>query len=253
MKTYAIVLAAGKGTRMQSDLPKVLHRVGGKPMIEHLVDKLEQMNVDDIFVVVGYRGELVKAQLGGRVTYVEQREQLGTAHAVRQAAPLLKGKQGQTLVLLGDTPLLKPSTMERLMKLQRYTRCPGVVLTTLVDDPTGYGRIVRDPFTGHVASIVEDRDALPEQRRIREVNTGNFCFDNQSLFRALPGIRNRNAQQEYYLTDIVPALRRTGAANVRPALESLTLIDPAEAIGINTRAQLAEAEQALGGLMRAVV
>lgn len=253
MKTYAIVLAAGKGTRMQSDLPKVMHRIGGKPMVEHLVDKLESLCIDEIIVVIGYKGELVKAHLGSRVTYVEQREQLGTAHAVRQAAPLLQGKAGQTLVLMGDAPLIKAATMERLIKLQRYSRSPGIVLTAIVDDPAGYGRIVRDEFTGEVAGIVEDKDALPEQRRIREVNTGNFCFDNESLFHALPGIRSANAQQEYYLTDIIPAMRRAGALQGRASFDSLPLLDPTEAIGINDPRQLLEAERVLNEKMQTAV
>jgi len=242
MKTYAIILAAGKGSRMQSDLPKVLHRVGGVPMVEHLVNKLEKLAVDEIFVVVGHRGELVKAHLGSRVTYVEQREQLGTAHAVMQAAPLLEGKQGRTLVLTGDTPLIKTSTMKDLIRIQYDRRYSGVVLTSIMDDPTGYGRILREHDTGDILGIVEEKDATPEQKRIREVNTGIFCFHNQRLFEALPHIRNHNAQREYYLTDIISVMRNMRSAGTPSRFVSKVLLDSAEVIGINTREQLALAE-----------
>lgn len=230
---------------MQSKLPKVLHRVGKETMIEHLVGKLESMNVDEIFVVVGYQGELVKAYLGSRVTYVEQTEQLGTAHAVSQTAPFLQNKRGETLVLAGDTPLIETQTMELLVRIQRSKTSAGVVLTALADDPTGYGRIIRDERTGEVIGIAEEKDATPEQRRIREVNTGIFCFDNRSLYRALPSVQNHNTQQEYYLTDIIPAMRKTKLSGQRMVFDSMTLLDPSEAIGINTPQHLAAAEQVL--------
>ena len=245
MKTYAIILAAGKGSRMQSDLPKVLHRVGGVPMVEHLVSKLETLEVDEIFVVVGHRGQLVKDHLGSRVTYVEQRELLGTAHAVMQAAPLLAGKQGRTLVLTGDTPLIKTSTMRDLIRIQYDRRYSGVVLTSILDDPTGYGRILREPHSGDILGIVEEKDATAEQKRIREVNTGIFCFHNQFLFEALPYIHNHNAQQEYYLTDIIPVMRKMSCPGKPSRFVSKVLLNPAEAIGINTREQLAMAEALL--------
>jgi UDP-N-acetylglucosamine diphosphorylase/glucosamine-1-phosphate N-acetyltransferase len=251
MNTYAVILAAGKGTRMQSDIPKVMHRVSGVPMVEHLVNKLEQLRIDEILVVVGYKGELVKAHLGSRVTYVEQHEQLGTAHAVQQAAPFLLGKQGETLVLTGDTPLIETSTMDEMIKIQRNRRGAGVVLTAIVDNPTGYGRIIRDQHTSNVIGIVEEKDANPEQKQIREVNTGIFCFDNKSLFEALPDVQNHNAQQEYYLTDIIPLLRKAGRATQRSVFESNILLDPAEVIGINTREQLAEAERIFKNKMQA--
>lgn len=237
MKTYAIILAAGKGTRMKSDLPKVLHPIGGKPMMEHLVNKLEQMKIDEIIVVVGHKGELIKEHLGERVSYVEQAEQLGTAHAVRQCESLLKDKRGATLVLTGDTPLIESTTIQNLLRLQFETQCAGVVLTAKQDDPTGYGRILRDQETKRVIGIVEEKDATPEQKRIQEVNTGIFCFDNQSLFQALPNIGNDNAQKEYYLTDIIEAMRGK-------RFETVILEDPIEVMGINSREQLAEAERA---------
>lgn len=236
MNRFAIILAAGKGTRMKSELPKVMHLVGGKPMVEHLVSKLEWVGFDEIIVVVGHKGEMIKNHLGSRVSYVEQVEQLGTAHAVRQAESMLKGRQGATLVLTGDTPLIKVSTIERLLQVQQSGQSAGVVLTAVQEDPTGYGRILRDGVTGNVTGIVEEKDAPTEQKMIKEVNTGIFCFDNQSLFEALPRIGNDNAQGEYYLTDIIEAMKGN-------RFDSVTLDDACEVMGINDREQLAEAER----------
>jgi bifunctional UDP-N-acetylglucosamine pyrophosphorylase/glucosamine-1-phosphate N-acetyltransferase len=244
MHTFAIILAAGKGTRMKSELPKVLHPVGGIPMIEHLVNKLERIRMNFIFTIVGHKGELVKEHLGARVAYLEQAEQLGTAHAVRQAESLLKGKQGATVVLTGDTPLIKQSTIEHLLRVQKAMQCAGVVLTAIVDNPTGYGRIIRDHQSGDVIDIIEEKDATPEQKQIREVNTGIFCFDNQSLFQALPGITNNNEQREFYLTDIVKVMKKSGLSNGKKRFEAIILQDPVEVMGINSPDQLAEADRA---------
>jgi len=244
LKTYAIILAAGKGSRMQSELPKVLHPIGQMPMVEHLVSKLERMHIDEIIVVIGHKGHLVKQYLGSRVSYAEQTEQLGTAHAVRQAESYLKDKAGVTLVLTGDTPLIETATIRNLLNVQQEQQCAGVVLTTMQEDPTGYGRIVRDDRTGKVIGIVEEKDATPEQKQIREINAGIFCFDNHSLFRALPYIQNNNAQQEYYLTDMIEAMNKAGITNESKSFESVVLEDPVEVMGINSREQLAEAERA---------
>lgn len=235
MTTHAIILAAGKGTRMKSERPKVLHSVGGMPMVEHLVHKLEKTKIDEIIVVVGYKGEWIKEHLGARVSYAEQTEQLGTAHAVSQTASLLKDKQGTTLVLTGDTPLIEQETLENLLNVQQETGCAGVVLTAIQEDPTGYGRILRDG-EGQLTGIVEEKDATPEQKKIKEVNTGIFCFDNPNLFQALPCIQNNNAQREFYLTDIIEAMNGKG-------FESVILNDPWEVMGINSPEQLAEAER----------
>jgi UDP-N-acetylglucosamine diphosphorylase/glucosamine-1-phosphate N-acetyltransferase len=244
MGTFAVVLAAGKGTRMKSELPKVLHPVGGIPMVGHLVNKLESMAVERVVVVVGHKGELVKEYLGVRAAYAEQSQQLGTAHAVLQTKRQLGNRRGSTLVLTGDTPLIRPSTMERLLIAQRVNRCAGVVLTAIVHDTTGYGRIIRDRWSGEVIDIVEEKDATPEQKRIAEVNTGIFCFDNESLFRALPDISNHNAQQEFYLTDIVKVMRQTGVSGESMKFGAVVLEDPMEAMGINTPDHLAEANRA---------
>jgi len=244
MEAFAILLAAGKGTRMKSELPKVLHPVGGVPMIGRLVGKLETMPITRILAVIGHRGELVKKCLGTRVTYVQQEHQLGTAHAVHQTERLLSTRSGSTLVLTGDTPLIRQSTIERLLAAQRANISAGVVLTAIVQDPTGYGRIIRDSASGEVIDIIEEKDATPEQKQINEINTGIFCFDNESLFQALPGITNDNAQQEYYLTDIVKVMRWTGTSGGQKRFEALILEDPTEVMGINTPEQLEEANRA---------
>ncbi|MEK8130856.1 NTP transferase domain-containing protein [Paenibacillus filicis] len=244
MEAFAILLAAGKGTRMKSELPKVLHPVGGMPMIVRLVSKLEAMPITQILAVVGHRGELVEKCLGTRVTYVQQESQLGTAHAVLQAERLLRTRSGSTLVLTGDTPLIRQSTIERLLAAQRAHISAGVVLTAIVQDPTGYGRIIRDPSSGEVVDIIEEKDATPEQKRITEINTGIFCFDNERLFQALPGVTNDNAQQEYYLTDIVKVMRQTGISGGQRRFEAIILEDPTEVMGINTPEQLEEANRA---------
>ncbi|MBA2943588.1 NTP transferase domain-containing protein [Paenibacillus sp. CGMCC 1.16610] len=244
MEAFAILLAAGKGTRMKSELPKVLHPVGGVPMIGRLVGKLETMPITRIVAVIGHRGELVKKCLGTRVTYVQQEIQLGTAHAVHQTEPLLRKRSGSTLVLTGDTPLIRQSTIERLLAAQRANISAGVVLTAIVQDPTGYGRIIRDPASSEVVDIIEEKDATPEQKLINEINTGIFCFDNDSLFQALPGITNDNAQQEYYLTDIVKVMRQAGISGGKKRFEAIILEDPTEVMGINTPEQLEEANRA---------
>ena len=249
MKTFAMILAAGKGTRMKSELPKVLHPIGGIPMVEHLVNKLETMDMDEIIVVIGYKGELIQQSLGSRVSYVEQREQLGTAHAVDQARSLLQDRQGATLVITGDTPLIKTGTIENLIKVQRETQSAGVVLTTLQQNPTGYGRILRDKQTRKIYGIVEEKDATAEQKKIHEVNTGIFCFDNQCLFQALPYIKNHNAQKEFYLTDIIEAMKKIEMIKHR-RFESVLLEDPKEVMGINNPDQLQEAEKVLQDRMK---
>jgi bifunctional UDP-N-acetylglucosamine pyrophosphorylase / glucosamine-1-phosphate N-acetyltransferase len=236
MKTYAVILAAGKGTRMKSELPKVLHCVGGIPMVGHLVNKLEKMKIDEIIVVVGHLGHLIKEYLGNRVTYVEQAEQRGTAHAVRQAETLLKGRDGITFVLTGDTPLIKEETLRKLLEWQKVRAGAGVVLTAQQPDPAGYGRILRNQSTQEVSGIVEEKDATDQQKNIKEVNTGIFCFDNRILFQVIPSITNNNAQNEFYLTDII------GVAQLKK-FAALMLEDPQEVIGINTREQLQEAEK----------
>ena len=233
----AIVLAAGKGTRMKSDLPKVLHRVCGLPMVEHVVRALRGAGVQRIVVVIGHGGEAVQSALGGTVEYAWQREQLGTGHAVRSAVEALAGFEGPVVVASGDTPLVDKAAVEALLSAH-----PGhavTLATAKVDDPTGYGRIVRNERSRPVR-IVEQRDATPDQRRIDEVNAGLYVFDGATLFRLLPRLRNHNAQREYYLTDLVAMAAEDGLST-----EAFQFVDPSILAGVNDRWQLAEAETAL--------
>ncbi len=235
-KIHAVVLAAGQGTRMKSKLYKVLHPVCGKPMVQHVVDTLASMRVEDVIVVVGHGADAVRSTLGERVTYALQKEQLGTAHAVQQAVPFLQAKEGTTFILYGDVPLLSEETITALLRYHEEQQAAATVLTAVVPDPTGYGRIVRSE-TGEVMRIVEHKDATPSERAIREINTGIYCFDNQKLLKALAQVKNDNAQGEYYVTDCIGILRQAGEK-----VAAFEAVDPDETMGVNDRAQLAEAE-----------
>lgn len=235
-KIHAVVLAAGQGTRMKSKLYKVLHPVCGKPMVQHVVDTLASMRVEDVIVVVGHGADAVRSTLGERVTYALQKEQLGTAHAVQQAVPFLQAKEGTTFILYGDVPLLSEETLTALLHYHEEQQAAATVLTAVVPDPTGYGRIVRSE-TGEVLRIVEHKDATPSERAIREINTGIYCFDNQKLLKALAQVKNDNAQGEYYVTDCIGILRQAGEK-----VAAFEAVDPDETMGVNDRAQLAEAE-----------
>jgi bifunctional UDP-N-acetylglucosamine pyrophosphorylase/glucosamine-1-phosphate N-acetyltransferase len=235
-KIHAVVLAAGQGTRMKSKLYKVLHPVCGKPMVQHVVDTMASMQVEDIVVVVGHGADAVRAKLGEGVTYALQEEQLGTAHAVQQAAPFLQDKEGTTFLLYGDVPLLSAETLSALLTYHQEQQAAATVLTAVLPDPTGYGRIVRNE-AGEVLRIVEHKDANAEERAVREINTGIYCYDNRKLWKALAEVKNDNAQGEYYVTDCVAILRDAGEKVV--AFEAA---DPEETMGVNDRVQLSEAE-----------
>ncbi len=237
MKRYGIILAAGKGTRMRSKKYKVLHEICGKPMVEYVVNLLNQLQLDELITVVGHGAEAVKQCLGMRSRYVHQEHQLGTAHAVMQAESLLAGKAGTTVVVCGDTPLLQADTLRRLLDTHEQQGAAASVLTAVMADPTGYGRILRQS-DGRLERIVEHKDATQEQLAIREVNTGIYCFDNQLLFQMLPKVKNDNAQQEYYLPDIIALLLQEG----KPIYTVLTE-DPEEVLGVNDRIALAQAER----------
>ena len=234
---FAVVLAAGQGTRMKSKLFKVLHPVCGKPMVQHIVDRLKQVLIDEIVVIVGHGAEQVKEQLGDTVFYAQQEKQLGTAHAVMMGSELLHDKRGTTLVVTGDTPLIRDETLALLMNHHIQTGASATILTTVLDDATGYGRIVRQP-DGSVAKIVEHKDASEEQRNIREINTGIFCFDNQKLFQALTKVKDDNVQGEYYLTDVIEILK-----NDKEIISAYLTKDTEEGIGVNDRVQLSQVEQ----------
>jgi len=233
---HAVVLAAGQGTRMKSKLYKVLHPVCGKPMVQHVVDTLAAMGIEDVVVVVGHGAEAVRSTIGERVAYALQSEQLGTAHAVQQAAPLLADKQGTTFILYGDVPLLSKETLSALLAHHLEQGAAATVLTAIMPDPTGYGRIIRNE-AGEVLRIVEHKDATAEQLAIQEINTGIYCFDNQKLLQSLVQVKNENTQGEYYVTDCIGILRDAGEK-----VTAIPAADPEETMGVNDRVQLAQAE-----------
>ncbi|MED3662440.1 bifunctional UDP-N-acetylglucosamine diphosphorylase/glucosamine-1-phosphate N-acetyltransferase GlmU [Ureibacillus sp. FSL K6-8385] len=234
---YAIVLAAGQGTRMKSKLYKVLHPVCGKPMVEHVVDNISALNVNRIVTIVGHGAEKVKEQLGEKSEYVLQSEQLGTAHAVMQAESILGSLEGTTLVICGDTPLIQAETMKALLDHHIAQKAKATILTAIAEDPTGYGRVIRDE-QGQVAQVVEHKDATPDQRLIKEINTGTYCFDNKALFEALKSVNNNNAQGEYYLPDVIEILKQKGET-----VAAYTCEDFNETLGVNDRIALSRAEE----------
>lgn len=231
----AVVLAAGKGTRMQSDLPKVLFPVCDRPMIHFVLNALSEAGVTRQIVVVGHRADDVRRELAkrdGELDFVVQGEQLGTGHAVQVCGDLLADHEGPVLVLAGDSPLLQPSSLKKL--LERFHRTePSLLLGTLEkDDPQGLGRIVRDA-DGNFLAIVEEKDATDEQRKIREVNMSTYIFNGPDLRIALNRLSNDNQQGEYYLTDTVAILRAAGKS-----VEALPVLQPCEALSINNREEL---------------
>lgn len=234
---YAVVLAAGQGTRMKSKLYKVLHPVCGKPMVEHVVDHIQSLNVSRTVSIVGHGAEKVKEQLGEKSEYVLQAEQLGTAHAVQQAESLIGDLEGTTIVICGDTPLIRPETMKALLEHHQQQNAKATILTAIAENPTGYGRILRDE-NGHVAQIVEQKDASPEQQKVTEINTGTYCFDNKALFATLKLVNNDNAQGEYYLPDVIEILKQQGEVVSAYVTENFS-----ETLGVNDRVALAQAEQ----------
>ncbi|MBG0916210.1 bifunctional UDP-N-acetylglucosamine diphosphorylase/glucosamine-1-phosphate N-acetyltransferase GlmU [Exiguobacterium sp. SRB7LM] len=236
MERFAVILAAGKGTRMKSKLYKVLHPVLGKPMVEHVVDQLDQIGVSRQIVIVGHGAEAVQDTLGTRVEYAVQEEQLGTGHAVQMAEAELAGKSGATLVVCGDTPLLTAETLEALLAHHEAQQAKVTVLTAIADDATGYGRVVRGE-DGNVTKVVEHKDASEAELAINEINTGTYVFDNELLFDALKQVGNNNAQGEYYLPDVISIVKEAGevvAAHTAPTFD--------ETIGVNDRVALSQAE-----------
>lgn len=236
MSLAAVILAAGKGTRMKSGLPKVMHRVCGRPMIEYVLDAVQGVGVEEIVVVVGFGGDLVARTVQDRARVVYQHQQLGTAHALLQAAPVLGNFPGAILVVCGDTPLVRTSTLARLAAAHAEMGVRATILTAILEDPTGYGRVIRDG-EGRVQRIVEQRDATPRELAVKEINTGIYCFSAPGLFDALSAIKSENAQGEYYLTDIIGQLVQQGEP-----VAALKVEDPREVEGINDRRQLARME-----------
>ncbi|MFJ8072154.1 bifunctional UDP-N-acetylglucosamine diphosphorylase/glucosamine-1-phosphate N-acetyltransferase GlmU [Peribacillus sp. NPDC096447] len=236
---YAIILAAGQGTRMKSKLYKVLHPVCGKPMVQHVIDQVNQLQIEEIVTVIGHGAEKVQEQLGDSCKYALQEQQLGTAHAVMQAESVLSAKSGTTLVICGDTPLIKAETMKELIALHEQSQAKATILTAYADNPAGYGRVLRGEG-GLVEKIVEHKDASDEERYVKEINTGTYCFDNQALFNALKKVSNENVQGEYYLPDVIEILKQEG--EVVTAFQSN---DFEETLGVNDRVALSQAEQVL--------
>lgn len=227
-----VILAAGKGTRMKSDLPKGLHEVCGLPMVEHVGRAMREAGISPIVVVIGHGGELVQERLGDGYLYAWQHEQNGTGHAAQMAAPLLEGRDGLVVVAPGDTPLVSADTFRTLIEgFKEGAQC--LIASANLPNPKGYGRIVRE--NGKVTGIVEEKDASPEQRAIKEVNSAIYCFDTQALLRELPKLSNANAQGEYYLTDVVAAV----------SSDALVFDDPDILVGVNDRWQLAQADKSL--------
>src|SRR4051812_30750095 len=233
--THVVVLAAGQGTRMKSQLPKVLHKIAGRPMIEHVLRTADSVSPLTITIVVGHKAEVVRQRLAARpmLEFATQEPQLGTAHALQQAEPVLAGRSGTVILLSGDVPLLTPATLQQLLDTHRGANAAATVVTATLERPYGYGRIVRTD--GRIARIVEERDASPAERQIKEINGGIYAFDLAPLFDALRGIASQNAQGEFYLTDLIAIYRRR-----KLPVETLMVENPQEIRGINSRTELAE-------------
>ena len=240
MTNYAIILAAGKGTRMKSDLPKVLHKVAGISMLEHVFRSVNAIDPEKTVTVVGHKAELVEQVLAGQTDFVRQTEQLGTGHAVMMAEPVLENLTGQTLVIAGDTPLITGESLKNLIDFHINHKNVATILTAEADNPFGYGRIVRNQHD-EVLKIVEQKDASDFEQQIKEINTGTYVFDNARLFEALKNINTNNAQGEYYITDVIGIFRENGEK-----VGAYTLKDFDESLGVNDRVALATAE----GIMR---
>jgi bifunctional UDP-N-acetylglucosamine pyrophosphorylase/glucosamine-1-phosphate N-acetyltransferase len=236
MTLLGIVLAAGQGKRMKSKLYKVMHPVCGKPMVGHVIDILEQIQVHRKVVIVGHGAEMVQSYLGTRAEYALQSEQLGTGHAVLQAKELLQDVEGTTIVICGDTPLIKAETLQRMIEVHLAKKASATILTAKVASPEGYGRMVRDA-QGDVIAIVEQKDCSDDEHAIKEINAATYLFDNRSLFQALSQVENKNVQHEYYLTDVIGIMQKAGKTVIGYCTD-----DEAEVIGVNVRVALSAAE-----------
>lgn len=238
MDKCAIILAAGQGTRIKSNIPKVLHKVCGKEMVNHVIDNMREAEIEDVNVIIGNGSELVKESTKDRnVSYSLQEEQLGTGHAVKCAKEFLQGKDGVVAVFTGDAPLTRVETIKKLIDEHIKKGNKATLLSAYVDDPTGYGRIIRDGEK--VLRIVEHKDCNEEELKVNEMNAGMYCFDIKSLLSSLEELNNNNVQGEYYLTDVIGILKSKGEK------VGALLTDYEDTLGVNSRAQLAEAERVL--------
>lgn len=233
----ALILAAGKGKRMKSDIPKVLHRLDGKYIVDHVIENARRAGIEKQILVIGHKAEMVREAMADRnVFFALQEEQLGTGHAVMMAREHLTGFSGDLVVLCGDMPLVREDTIRRLVEERNRLDAAAVVLTVVLDDPNKYGRIVRDD-KGLLKAIVEYRDADERVREIKEVNTGAFCFDWQKLEEILDKLSDENSQREYYLTDSIDLFVSRG-----DAVGALIASDPYEGFGINSVEELSKVE-----------
>jgi UDP-N-acetylglucosamine diphosphorylase/glucosamine-1-phosphate N-acetyltransferase len=236
-----IILAAGKGTRMKSDLAKVLHSLYGKPMLAYSVDVARAIGAEKIAVVIGHQADVVREAFKDQgLIFVEQREQLGTGHAVLQTRDTFRTYQGTIIILCGDVPLLSASKIMDLLEYHISEKSVVTVLTTILDNPYGYGRIIKAGSKGEVLKIVEEKDALPDEKKINEINTGIYCVDCSFLFGAVEEIGDENVQREYYLTDIVDIACKKGFR-----VRSFITADSVEVMGINTPEDLEKASEYL--------
>ena len=241
MALAVIIMAAGKGTRMKSDLPKVLHRVNGRPLVEYVLDAALSLDPEKIVVIVGHQAELVKeATARYKIIAALQEPQLGTGHAVMQTKAFLNDFNGEVLILSGDAPLVNAETLRELIAFHRSRHAGATVLTAALNDPTGYVRVIREFNSDSVLKIVEQKDASEKELAVREINSGVYVFDTRMLFEALGQINTNNAQQEYYLTDVFGICFECGQK-----VCAFKTDNPDEILGINTPEQLVEAERLL--------
>ena len=228
----AVILAAGKGTRMKSNKSKLVHKIYGKELVKRVVETAKKSDIEDVIAIVGYKREQVQLVLGDSVKYAYQDEMLGTGHAVLQAEEYLKNKKGKVVVLNGDVPIIRPETIKNLIQKSIDNKEYATLLTAIYNNPTGYGRIVRD-IGGNIEEIVEEKDASEEQRKIQEINAGIYCFDIQELLKALKELKPNNAQGELYLTDVVKIMNQKGLKT-----GAVIIKDNTEILGVNDRMQL---------------
>ena len=243
-KLYTLILAAGKGTRMKSDLPKVLHKINNKELIKYVIDQATDTGSDEIYVIVGYKRELVENAVkdySKNLFFVEQKEQLGTGHAVMMAEEDLKDKTGNIIILCGDVPLLKSETLKAFLSHHNSSKAAATVLTTEFENPFGYGRIITD-VEGNITKIVEEKDANESEKSVKEINSGVYLIDCKLMFSALKQINSNNAQNEYYLTDVMSILK-----NQNKKISTFIIEDNNEILGINTLEQLSLASDLMNG------